>query len=85
MQANPLLQAFLARRTPVPGVKTYAYLLTADEKDILEKVNGTDTAEVILRTLTMPADQFWKSLYLFYCLGVVDFQGQGQEALPSRT
>jgi tetratricopeptide (TPR) repeat protein len=76
MQANPLLHSFLARRVPVPGRKTYAYLLTIEEKDILEKINGTDTAESIMRTLTMPADQFWKSLYLFYCLGVVDFAGE---------
>jgi tetratricopeptide (TPR) repeat protein len=82
MQANPLLQSFLARRTPILGRKTYAYLLTMEEKDILEKVNGSDTAEVILKTLTMPAEQFWKSLYLFYCLGVVDFQGNGVEAPP---
>ena len=75
MQSNPHLQSFLARRTPVLGRKTYAYLLTIEEKDILEKVNGKDAAEVILRTLTMPADQFWKSLYLFYCLGVVDLEG----------
>jgi curved DNA-binding protein CbpA len=80
MQANPLLQAYLARWTPVLGRKTYAYLLTMEEKEILEKINGTDAAEVILRTLTMPADQFWKSLYLFYCLGVVDLPGDAQEA-----
>jgi tetratricopeptide (TPR) repeat protein len=83
MQPSPQLQAFLANQTPVLGVKTYAYLLTADEKDILEKVNGTDAAEIILRTLTMPPDQFWKSLYLFYCLGVVDLPGKGEEALRS--
>ena len=78
MQAHPLLQAYLARRTPVLGRKTYAYLLTVEEKDILEKINGRDTSEVVLRTLTMPPDQFWKSLYLFYCLGVVDLEGEGQ-------
>jgi tetratricopeptide (TPR) repeat protein len=82
MQTNPLLQAFLALRTPALGRKTYAYLLTIEEKDILEKINGKDTAEIILRTLTMPADQFWKSLYLFYCLGVVDFAGEAAEAAP---
>jgi len=82
MQADPLLQAFLARRTPVPGRKTFAYLVTADEKDILEKVNGTDTAEVILRTLTMPPDQFWKSLYLFYCLDIVEFEGGARQDAP---
>jgi len=80
MQADHLLQAFLARRTPVPGRRTYAYLLTADEKDILEKISGTDMAEVILLTLTMPPDQFWKSLYLFYCLGIVEFEANTEEA-----
>jgi hypothetical protein len=80
MQTNQLLQSFLARRTPSLGRKTYAYLLTIEERDILEKVNGTDPAEIILRTLTMPPDQFWKSLYLFYCLGVVDFVGESAEA-----
>jgi tetratricopeptide (TPR) repeat protein len=79
MQADQRLQAFLARRTPVPGRKAYAYLLTADEKDILEKVNGTDTAEIILLTLTIPPDQFWKSLYLFYCLDVVAFEAKAEE------
>lgn len=84
MQPNPHLKSFLAGRTPVLGRKTYAYLLTIDEKDILEKVNGKDSADVILRTLTMPADQFWKSLYLFYCLGVVDLAGEdlAPEAVP---
>jgi len=72
MPASPGLQSFLARRIPVPGRKTYAYLLTGEEREILEKVTGADSAEAIMRSLTMPADQFWKSLYLFYCLGVVD-------------
>jgi tetratricopeptide (TPR) repeat protein len=82
MQTNPLLQSFLARRMPNLGRKTYAYLLTVEEKDILEKINGTDPAEIILRTLTVPPDQFWKSLYLFYCLGVVDFADERAEAVP---
>ncbi len=76
MQASPLLQSFLGRRTPSLGRKTYAYLATLEERDILEKIDGQDASEVILRTLTMPPDQFWKSLYLFYCLGVVDLAGE---------
>jgi curved DNA-binding protein CbpA len=81
MPPNPLLQSFLAHRIPVLARKTYAYLLTIEEKDILDKIDGKDTAEIILRTLTMPPDQFWKSLYLFYCLGVVDLAGE--EAAPA--
>jgi len=80
MQANPLLQSFLVRQTPSLGRKTYAYLATLEERDILEKIDGKDTSEIILRTLTMPPDQFWKSLYLFYCLGVVDLAGEDASA-----
>jgi curved DNA-binding protein CbpA len=80
MHPNVLLQTYLSRWTPTLGRKTYVYLLTMEEKEILEKINGQDTAEVILKTLTMPADQFWKSLYLFYCLGVVDLPGEASEA-----
>jgi tetratricopeptide (TPR) repeat protein len=84
MQPNPALQAFLAGRTPVLSRKTYAYLLTIEEKEILDKIDGKDTGAVILRTLTIPADQFWKSLYLFYCLGVVDLaeEAVAPEAAP---
>lgn len=84
MHPNPLLQSFLAWRVPTLGRKTYAYLLTMEEKEILDKIDGKDTAEVILRTLTLPPDQYWKSLYLFYCLGVVDMAGEaaGPEAPP---
>jgi len=82
MQGHPLLQASMSHKIPVLGRKTYAYLLTVDEKEILEKVNGKDTAEIILRTLTLPPDLFWKSLYLFYCLGIIDFEGEAQGARP---
>jgi len=72
MQPNPSLKAFLARQVPFRKRKSFAYLLTVDEKEILDKITGADPAEAILRTLTSPPDFFWKSLYLFYCLDLVD-------------
>lgn len=82
MPPHPLLQAGLARQTPILGRKTYVYLLTVEEKEILEKIGGKETAEDILKGLTLPADSFWKSLYLFFCLGVVDFEGEAHVAVP---
>jgi tetratricopeptide (TPR) repeat protein len=76
MQSAPYLQAAMSRKIPVLARKTFAYLLTVEEKETLEKVNGKDAAEIILKTLTVPPDHFWKSLYLFYCLGIVDFEGE---------
>ncbi|HYA48936.1 MAG TPA: DnaJ domain-containing protein [Burkholderiales bacterium] len=74
MQPNPSLKAFLARQVPFLKRKSFAYLLTPDEKEILDRISGQDSAESILRTLTSPPDFFWKSLYLFYCLDLVDLK-----------
>jgi curved DNA-binding protein CbpA len=74
MQPSPVLKGFLARQIPFLKRKSFAYLLTLDEKEILDKITGSDMAEVILRTLTSPPDFFWKSLYLFCCLDLVDLK-----------
>lgn len=74
MQPNPVLKTFLARQVPFLKRKSFAYLLTPDEKEILDRISGQDTAESVLRTLTSPPDFFWKSLYLFYCLDLVDLK-----------
>jgi len=81
MQFDPALKGFLARKIPFLKKKSFAYLLTPDEKDILDKLTGSDTAESVLRSLTAPPDLFWKTLYLFYCLDLVDFKPE-EEAVP---
>jgi curved DNA-binding protein CbpA len=78
MQPNPVLKAFLAKQTPFMKRKSFAYLLTVDEKDILDRITGTDTSETLLRSLTSPPDFFWKSLYLFYCLDLVDLKQEAK-------
>jgi tetratricopeptide (TPR) repeat protein len=78
MQPSPVLKSFLAKQVPFLKRKSFAYLLTLDEKDILDRITGDDSAEAILRTLTSPPDFFWKSLYLFYCLDLVDLKPEEQ-------
>ncbi|MGD1010061.1 MAG: DnaJ domain-containing protein [Candidatus Aminicenantales bacterium] len=82
MQPNPNLKEFLARQVLFLKRKSFAYLLTVEEKEILDRITGADPAEAILRTLTSPPDFFWKSLYLFYCLDLVDVkkEEEGQAA-----
>jgi len=79
MQFHPALKSFLGGQVPFLKRKSFAYLLTMDEKEILDRVTGNDTAEAVLRTLTAPPDFFWKSLYLFYCLDLIDLK-KGEEA-----
>jgi len=76
MQTSPVLKSFLARQIPFQKRKSFAYLLTLDEKEILDRITGKDNAEAILKTLTSPPDFFWKSLYLFYCLDLVDLKNE---------
>ena len=78
MSFHPLLEAGMAHRTPVLGLKTYAYLLTLEDKEVLEKINGKEPAESILKGLTIPAESYWKSLYLFFCLGIVNLEGEAK-------
>jgi curved DNA-binding protein CbpA len=84
MQPSPVLKSFLSGQTPFLKRKSFAYLLTLDEKEILDRITGADSAEAILRTLTSPPDFFWKSLYLFYCLDLVDIKpvAEPQAARP---
>lgn len=69
------LQRFLAAKVPVQRSKALAYLLTEEEKKLLELFQGQDKAEFTLRTSEFAPDFFWKSLYLFYCLEIVEFKG----------
>jgi curved DNA-binding protein CbpA len=79
MQPSPALNSFLSREIPFLKRKSFAYLLTLDEKEILDRITGKDSAEGILRTITAPPDFFWKSLYLFYCLDLVDLKKGAQK------
>jgi curved DNA-binding protein CbpA len=85
MQPNPNLKAFLANQIPFLKRKSFAYLLTADEKEILDRITGTDSAETILQKLTSPPDFFWKSLYLFYCLDLVDLKAAAEQPAQAAT
>lgn len=83
MQPDPNLKTFLANQIPFLKRKSFAYLLTADEKEILDRITGTDSAEAILRALTSPPDFFWKSLYLFYCLDLVDLKTAAEQPVQA--
>jgi tetratricopeptide (TPR) repeat protein len=83
MQPNAALNSFLSREIPFLKRKSFAYLLTLDEKEILDKITGKDSSEAILRTMTAPPDFFWKSLYLFYCLDLIDLKKGAQKQAPA--
>ncbi len=83
MTAVEPFRDFVSARTPVRKSDTYAYILTKEETDILELVQGADTAGDLLGKSSTYEDFFWRSLFLFYCLDMIDLSGESREAAPS--
>ncbi|MEW5901635.1 MAG: DnaJ domain-containing protein, partial [Acidobacteriota bacterium] len=81
MKLPPALQKTLERRLPFIKDMTLAHLLTEEEKEMLARVKGNETGEALWRSLKYNPEFFWKSLYLFYCLNLIDFQDQEEIAL----
>ena len=81
MKFQPDLERFLEGRTPYLKGPSLASLLTAEEREILGKIKGGETSDAVLKSLKYNPDYFWKSLYLFYCLNLIDFRDKDQ--IPS--
>ena len=78
MKFDPELQQFLAGKAPYPKDKAFIHLLTEEEKEMLSKIKGGEEAAALWRSLKYNSDFFWKSLYLLYCLNIVDFRDKDQ-------
>ena len=72
MVYNPALKAFLARKIPRPHARSMIHLLTEEEKKVLGVINGGVPAEKILAGLPVPPEFFWKTLFLLFCLDLID-------------
>ncbi len=76
MKHDPILKKFLENRTPVPSDKALSLQLTEDEKEVYAAINGERTTEGILEFGGFDPDNFWKSIYFFYCLNLIDLKGE---------
>ncbi len=72
MKYNPELKKFTERKKFVPAAKDCVERLTKAEKDLLALLDGSQTAAALLKAKRFRARPYWKSLYLFYCLNLID-------------
>ncbi|MGD8538002.1 MAG: DnaJ domain-containing protein [Candidatus Aminicenantes bacterium] len=72
MKFDPNLESWLKYRTISPKDKGLDLQLTAEEKGLLSKVKPNSLPGDILNLSGVNPDFFWKSLYLFYCLNLVE-------------
>ncbi len=76
MKYDPNLQNFLQKRIPTPYDKSFVLQLTEEEKEIYEAVDGKRSMEGILEYGGFHSENFWKSMYLFHCLNLIDLDGK---------
>lgn len=73
MKYSPELKKFMEKACPKPKSKSFFYRLTDEERGLLETFKGVESSDSLFTTMNYDPEMFWKSLYLFYCLELVDF------------
>jgi len=84
MPFHTALKAFFGQKAPAVKKRTLAYLLTEEEKKVMEAVNGQVPADKLATTLPFSAEFFWKTMYLLYCLDLIDFKKAEEAELPGK-
>ncbi len=74
MDFNPELEKYLETKIPFYKKTESLSRLTTEEKELLRTIDGNSSAEKLFRSINYPPEYYWKSLYLFYCLELVDFK-----------
>ncbi|OGD22382.1 MAG: hypothetical protein A2W03_15545 [Candidatus Aminicenantes bacterium RBG_16_63_16] len=82
MKYDAALRDHLAKRVPVPRGGEFVHLMTEEEKQLLEKIKGGVPCETLWRSLKYNPEFFWKTVYLFYCLNIIDFQAEAEKPPP---
>ena len=79
MDYNPELEKSMKTMILFYKQKDCLDRLTKEEKELLGSVDGKSSAEKLFQASDSAAEFFWKSLYLFYCLNLIDVQEAGVE------
>lgn len=78
MKFDTHLKSFLGQELIYPGEKRFYFRLTEEEKEIFELIEEKTAAEDLLNNFHFNEERFWKSLYLFYCLCLIDVSEESQ-------
>ncbi|MCJ7581829.1 MAG: J domain-containing protein, partial [Candidatus Aminicenantes bacterium] len=85
MKYDPAIKAFFESKRPFPKSKSFFYRLTEEEKEILEAIRGDVSAALVFQKSRFHPEVFWKSLFLFFCLDLIDFPEDEKKIDSSRS
>ncbi|UCE39933.1 MAG: DnaJ domain-containing protein [Candidatus Aminicenantes bacterium] len=83
MKHDPELETYLAKKIFAPKSIDFYLRLNEGERGLYELIKGEATSEEILASSNSSPEFFWKSLYLLYCLDLVDFKADKTKETPS--
>lgn len=83
MKHNPALETFLANKTPIPKSIDFYLRLNEGERGLYEMIKGEAESRDLLASSNANPNFFWKSLYLLYCLNLVDFKPEKAKEAPA--
>ncbi len=83
MKFDPHLERYLKTQTISPEEKGLVLHLTEEEKGVLSRIKPNSTPGDILKFSGLNPDFFWKSLYLLYCLNLIELSDE-ESALESK-
>jgi curved DNA-binding protein CbpA len=78
MKFNPQMEKFIVKKVPYPKSQDFTDRLTEEEKNIMGIIDGHTSAEDLFHSGNFDPKFFWKSLYLFYCLNIIDIKDAGE-------
>ncbi len=78
MKFDAHIKSFLGHKFIYPGEKRFYFRLTEEEKEIFELIKKKTSAEDLLNNFHFDEERFWKSLYLFYCLCLIEVSEETQ-------
>jgi len=66
------LEKFMGKKVPFPTSEEFIDRITKEEWKIIETVDGSTPAEDLIHAGDFSPEFFWRSLYLSYCLNIID-------------
>jgi curved DNA-binding protein CbpA len=84
MPYHPALLSFLEKKIAQVQTNEQIKLLTEDEKSLFLQVDGRTASASLFSRLGTDAEFFWKTLYLLFCLDLIQFPPQETDVLMER-
>jgi tetratricopeptide (TPR) repeat protein len=80
MKYHSTIQKFLEQRIPFQRDRAFVHLLTQEEKEMYSQITGSTTSDALWRSVKYNPEFFWKTMYLFYGLNLIDFTDREEKA-----